>query len=513
MLSRVSGMLRDIFLAFSFGTHESLAAFFVAFRLTHLARRLFGEGALQSAFVPLFEELRAEDPQKSYLFFRDLSALWALLLTGISIIGMVGLWFLPHVVDLPFGMGEVCWLMLIMMPSLLPICLFGLNISFLQCQRRYFTASVAPVFFNFVLIGTAWLLRGQNPIACMPMVSGAIVVACTAQWFVSFVPVLGYGRQFLGRSLFSSVQLLSCDVKRLWRPLSLGLIGIGASQINNAVDAVFARIADAEGPAQLWFSIRFQQLPLALFGIALSSAILPPLSRAIQTKDTEKYLRFLEFGVRQVVALLTPCMLAFFILGVAMINCIYGHGGFHAQSVVATAGCLHGYALALVPMGLIVVLAPAWYAQKNYRVPIQGACLSLVLNLVFNSIMVFGFGWKAVSVAIATSISSWANAFYLYSKLSKKVGPLLSPCGVAHCRKSVIVSCLAGGITWLGLQYFGESSLFFCYGDVPQIPTGLVSQLLHLCIPSACFVGVFVLLAYLWRADDIFVFVKKRQSW
>jgi putative peptidoglycan lipid II flippase len=501
-------MLRDIILAFSFGTHESLAAFFVAFRLTHLMRRLFGEGALQSAFVPLFEELRAEDSGRSYRFFRDLSALWIVLLTLISGVGMALLWVLPQFFALPFGMAEVCWLMLVMMPSLLPVCLFGLNISFLQCQRRYFTSSVAPVFFNIVLIIAAWILRGQDPGASMLFVAGSVVVACFAQWLVSFIPVLSYGRQFLGASLLKSVQLFSADVKRLWKPLSLGLLGIGASQINNAIDAVFARISDAEGPAQLWFAIRFQQLPLALVGIALSSAILPPLSRAFQTQDSEKYLRFLGFGIRQVIALLTPCTMAFLVLGVSMINCIYGHGGFHSQSVIATAGCLHGYALALIPMGIILVLAPAWYAQKNYLVPLRGACISLVLNLVLNSLMVFGFGWKAMSVAIATSISSWVNAWYLYSRLTAKIGPIFSSSGVVQCCKSVATASVAACVPWAGLQYFGESSVFFSCGTL-DLPSDLLSQLVHLIVPSLAFVCVFVVCAVLFRAEDLFVFLRK----
>jgi putative peptidoglycan lipid II flippase len=157
VLSRISGMLRDIVLAFCFGTNEALAAFFVAFRLAHLARRLFGEGALQSAFIPLFEEIRKEDHVQGCRFFRDLSVLWAILLTVLCGLCATTLFMWRLFLSPEGGAAEILMLTTIMLPTLIPTCLFGLNISFLQCQKQYFTAAVAPVFFNVVFMGAAIL--------------------------------------------------------------------------------------------------------------------------------------------------------------------------------------------------------------------------------------------------------------------------------------------------------------------------------------------------------------------
>lgn len=514
MLSRISGMFRDITLAFCFGTHEALAAFFVAFRLANLARRLFGEGAFQAAFIPLFEEVRKESQERAYRFFRDISLLWCCLLSLLCLVSMSGLAAFLHYVPIGQGSAEILGLMIVIVPSILPTCLFGLNISFLQCHKQYFAAGAAPIFFNIVIIVSAFSLCRYTPQNIMPLLSCGIVVACIAQWYASFLPVLRQCKAILRDRLFSNINLYSSDIKRLWRPLTLGLLGIGASQINNAVDAIFARAADLQGPAQLWFAVRFQQLPLALFGIAISGAILPPLSRAIHANDEKKYRSFLEYGLRQVIALLVPCTGVLFVLGMAMINCIYGHGGFHTDSIVSTTGCLHGYALALVPMGLIVVLAPAFYAKGNYTIPMRGACISLLLNAVLNSIMVFGLGWGSISVTVATSISSWVNALYLYSQLQKELGPLLSPAGRTSCLKTVFAAVVSSALVFATITIWTFPPVFFRLWTASGnfIPHTLFAQLLHLCAPLSLFALCLFVCARFFRAQDILSLLKRGED-
>ena len=505
MLSRFSGMLRDIILAFCFGTHEALAAFFVAYRLAHLARRLFGEGTLQAAFIPLFEETRKSNHVRGCAFFRDVSILWTLLLITACSLCWAGFSLWRYFLAPDGGTAEILSLAIVMLPALIPICLFGLNISFLQCQKQYFVAGAAPVFFNIVLIASAILLSGHNPREVMPLLSIGVIIACFAQWLVSFLPVFQQCKTALGQQLFRGIALWSPEIKRLWNPLMLGLLGIGASQVNNAIDALFARAADAEGPAQLWFSIRFQQLPLALFGIAVANAVLPPLSRAIQAKDTAKYRQFLEYGVRTVLAFLAPCTGLLIVCGMAMINCIYGHGDFQAHSVITTAGCLQGYALALIPMGLIPVLAPAFYARGNYTIPMRGACLSLLLNTLFNTILVFGFGWKAISVTVATSLSAWINAAYLYLSLRKEAGPFLSREGLFSCLRTCAVSAVVSALVFAAAYFWFIPPVFFHVIEPTEtaLPRSVLQQIIHLVVPGGLFGIALLLLAKMFGAEDI----------
>lgn len=494
--------------AFAFGTHEAIAAFFVAFRLAHLTRRLFGEGSLQAAFVPLFEEIRQEGMEKSCRFFRDLYAVWVLVLSLVCSLSMAGLIALKQYVQLDHSIQEIVDLAVIIIPSLLPICLFGLNISFLQCQKQYFAAGVAPIFFNIVLIITTLFLQSYTPAVAMPLCAFAVILACVAQWAASFIPVYQQCKVSLGKELFKQIQLFSPMVKRIWKPICLGLVGIGASQINNAVDLIFARIADPEGPAQLWYAVRFQQLPLALFGIALSGAILPPLSRAIQTGNQEQYRIFLDYAIRKVIAFLAPCTGALLVLGMAIIHGMYGHGGFSLHAVVMTTGCLHGYALSLIPMGLIIIFANGFYAKKNYTIPMRGAYISLCSNLLFNTIMVYGFGWKAISVCIATSISSWLNALYLYWKLQKDAFSPLSAAGRLSSLKTVGAVLASSVLSYIAISlFFSPPILFTAFASSVSLPVNFIDKMIYIIYPGVFFCISLFAFAVLFRADDLLAMV------
>ena len=513
-LSRVSGLVRDMVLAYAFGTNEAIAALFVAFRLSHVCRRLFGEGALQSAFIPVFEELRNETPQRAFSFFRDLSVLLTLFLIAFVTLTMVGLGLSFSFIDWSPGNKEIVFLMIILMPSLIPICLFGINSALLQCQKHYFTAGIAPAFFNIIITVGALLLQGFTPTNAMPYLAISIVIACAAQWFVSFLPAIRHLKNHLGFRVFASLHLFSKDIKRLGRPLALGLLGVGASQINNAVDSLFGRYADVEGPAQLWYGLRLMQLPLALFGIAISGALLPPLSRAVQAGKKEEYLGFLNFALRRVSALLIPCTVILIALGTPLMNLIYGRGDFQAHSIYTSTSCLHGYALGLLPMGFIIVLAPAFYAHKDFRTPTIGAIISLVANLLLNVIMVFLLNWKAVSVALATSISSWMNVLFLFAYLEIHTGHIFNEQGLKESFKVVAISLAAAVITFLSQYFFMIPASFFTLftNNADQLPTTTYDQSIAFAIPMFIFIGCLALFAKITHAEDLISLFRRQKK-
>lgn len=417
LLSRISGMFRDISMAYVFGAEGGIAAFMLAFRLAHLLRRLFGEGALQSAFIPLFETIRHQDEKRAFTFFKNLSLLMSgVLITLIFIFGgAIG--FVDHIHLFSESNQEVLFLTSLMLPSLLFICLFGLNASLLQCEKNYFIPAAAPIAFNLiwigVVIGIGWF-QPDDPISVLAI---GVIFACCVQWLVTLPKTLSL---LNNRVLSSNEQKQSNepnDLLKLARPLFLGIIGVGASQINNAVDSIFARYAELAGPAYLWYSIRLQQLPLALFGIAIAGAVLPPLSRAFKSKDWSSYNKYLHFGLMNTLALMIPISALIFCMGDTAVNLVYGRGDFDRSAVYETSRCLWAYGMGLIPMSLVLVLAPACYAQNNYSLPTVASISSLVMNLVLNSVFIFGLGWGAVSVAIATSASAWVNLWIVSRQL------------------------------------------------------------------------------------------------
>lgn len=419
MLSRLTGVVRDMTMAYTFGTHSSVAAFFVAFRLAHLFRRILGEGALQAAFIPKFEELRNDSPSRACQFFSDLYGTVSLALIFIIILSICGLGSLLTLFDFSAGNREIVTLTLMMIPSLLFICLFGLNSSILQCEKNYFIPSVAPVFFNLTWISGTLLIAMFDPDSPMYWLAGVIIFACFSQWLITLPKTLSILKKYGFKKPWENFSLTSRDLRLIAKPLFLGVIGVAAAQVNNALDGIFARYADSEGPALLWYAIRIQQVPIGLFAIAFSGALLPPLSRAIKAKDSAKFRHLLKFSIKKCLWVMIPCSLLILLFGRLGIELVYGRGQFDTEAIYRTAQCLYAYTLGLIPMALVLVIAPAFYSQNNYAVPTGASIFSVSLNIGLNALLVMGMGLGAVSVAIATSISAWANFLILAGMLVK----------------------------------------------------------------------------------------------
>ncbi|MGZ3732939.1 MAG: murein biosynthesis integral membrane protein MurJ, partial [Parachlamydiaceae bacterium] len=204
-------------------------------------------------------------------------------------------------------------------------------------------------------------------------------------------------------------------------PFLLGMIGVGAAQINSALDAVFANFAESSGPAYLWYAIRLQQLPLALFGIALSGALLPPLTRSIVAEDVSKSHLLLSEAIKRSLFLIVPVTALIFLVGRLSIDFLYGYGDFSAKSIDGTKNCLFGYGLGLIPMTLVLVLAPLFYAKQHYRIPSICSVASVVINMGLNALFVLVFNWGAFSIALGTSFSAWINMGLLVAFMDKSM--------------------------------------------------------------------------------------------
>lgn len=419
LLSRATGMLRDMTMAAAFGSHPSVAAFMTGFRLSHLLRRFFGEGALHTAFVPHFEKIRQENPSKAAHFFLDLLLSLCCFLGGLIILstGALGAWL--YWGEPSAETYEVVFLTLLMLPSLFFICLFGLQASLSQCEGEYFIPGVAPVAFNLVWSATVCSLFYWDASTAMPYLALSVVFSCFIQCLLMFPSTYRYLSSHLSKNAWKSVRLYSPELKAMLGPLCLALTGIAALQINSGLDYVFGRIADPSGPAYLWFAQRIQQAPVGLFGIALSTALLPPLSRAVKQGSLENYRLFLLFSLRKTLTLMIPLSCALIVGALASINLVFGRGSFSEESLIETTFCLWGYGLGLLPQVLILILAPAFYARHQYSVPALAATCSVIINILLNGFFVWGLDWGAYSVSLATTVSSWVNMLLLLYFLNR----------------------------------------------------------------------------------------------
>lgn len=483
LLSRVTGLLRDVAMAFSFGTTPSIAALMIAFRFSHLFRRLLGEGALQTAFIPKFEEIRKDEENEALKFFCDLTVTLSLFLILLIILIISGICIAYSYSSDP-SVKEILKLTAILMPSLLFICLYGLNSGLLQCHRKYFLAGVSPVAFNILWITGALTLAGLSSEDAVTPLAGFIVLACAAQWLMTLPSTLSILKN---QGSFPNIKhLLTPQLKAMLLPLLMSIGGVAATQVNSAIDPLFARYADKAGPAYLWYAIRMELFPLSLFGVALANALLPPLSRAAKKGESGLFSHFLNLSLSRSMLFMIPMVGAYFIAGDSCINLVFGHGDFGNNSVIATTTCLWGYAFGLVPAAMVLILAPAFYALNDYRTPMLTTLVAVLINLSLNSYFVLSLGMGASAVALATSISSWINCTILATLLYQKLQ--LNTLGSTALRTSFATATGMLLVVFLDQEFFnGNGLLMVLQGKEPLLSHHFGEQLLKFLAEAALF--------------------------
>ena len=491
-LSRIGGLSREMLTAYFLGTSPALGAFLVAFRFAHLMRRIFAEGSLVNGFIPHFESIRAESPPRAAAFFRDLLFSTACVLGTLVLLiegALFGCW---KWMDLSEGTRQIVLLTMLILPGLPFLCLSALCSGLVQCWGRFFLTGLSPILFNMAWIGALLWHRGSHALETTICLACAISVSFVMQWLLLMPGVFACLKGLLPARQWLSCSLFSRDLRQLLSSIALSIVGVSAMQINSFLDMLFARAASLEGPAYLSYAIRLQQLPLALFGIAISSALLPPLSRAFKEGQFDTYRSLLSFALLRAFSFTLPCMLGMFLLGEGGIRLIYERGSFDAASSWHTTTCLWSYAAGLIPMSFVLLLSPAFYAAKDFATPTIASLLSIGLNVVLNALLIFYFHLGAESVALATSASCFFNLWWLTRKLSLRVGNIFSPLAAPLGKIAV---CGAGAAL-----LSGSLGLFF----VPD------SQLLRFATLAAAFIGLFILLAKWLKSEEILGLLRKK---
>ena len=491
-ISRITGLLRDVSLAYAFGTSAKIAALMVAFRLSNFFRRMLGEGSLQAAFIPQFESLKAVDPNRAIEFFCELKKLLSFVLIAVVTVSVLLFFSLANFFNLKEQFNsewnEVFSLTTFLMPSLFFISLYGLNSALLQCEKFYFIPSVAPVAFNLMWVIGVFCVMHFPVEQAITYLTGFIVLACAGQWLIT-IPKTRLILLQHQKTKKTCNSFFSVDIKKLIPPLFMSILGIASTQINSTLDPFFAIYANSSGPAYLWYAIRLEQLPLSLFGIALSSALLPPLSRAIKNNQIEKYKVFLETSLRKTLVFIIPIAFSYFIIGDSFICLLFGRGDFDVESVIDTTKCLWGYTFGLIPSSLILILAPGFYSLKSYRTPMILTIISVILNILLNSFFVFYLKMGAEAIAFATAISAWFNCFFLIRALKIEVGVFFTRKTWIILFATVVLSFAGSVLSCIAeLSFFGQATALEIYKEeIPNFPIRFSFQLLRLLIQAISF--------------------------
>ncbi|GAB4360328.1 MAG: murein biosynthesis integral membrane protein MurJ [Oricola sp.] len=448
--SRVLGFVREAMIAAVLGAGPVADAFYAALRFPNLFRRLFAEGAFNSAFVPIFaKEVEANGEESAAQFAGEVFSVLAVVLAALTALALVFMPFLaatviaPAFQDTPDKFDLTVLLARIMFPYLAAMSLVAMLSGVLNSFRRYFLAALAPVLLNVALIGVLLIAlnTGRDDRATGVALAIGVVVAGLLQ-----LGLLIYGMVRLGFRFSPKRPRLTPQVKRLLRLAAPAALTGGIVQINLVIGQIIASQQDG-AIALLNYADRIYQLPLGVIGIAIGVVLLPELARALGSGEQKTALtlqnRSLEFGL----GLTVPAAVALALTPVPFIAVIYERGAFLPETTQAAAAALAAFAIGLPSFVLIKVLQPAYFAREDMKTPMWFSLVSLIVNAGGSLAMFPYFGH--VGIAAATSLAGWANAALLGWTLWHRGHFRPSPDTLKRTLL-VLVSAAAMGIVLLG---------------------------------------------------------------
>ena len=495
MASRILGLVRDQVFAAFFGAGLLYDAFLTAFRIPNLLRDLFAEGALSAAFVTTFTQVQqVKGEQAAFRLSNLVATALVLLLSLICIIGWV---FAPSIVyllapgffEVPGKADLTIHLTRIMIPFLLLIALAAKAMGILNARDNFAVPAIAPVFFNLgsILAGlflgyTVGGFLGLSPIEGMAfgtLVGGFLQFA--VQW------------PSLRRAGFRYRPMLSFTdpgVRQIMRLMGPAIIGTAAVQINVFVNTNFASaIIDAatgavlNGPVSwLSYAFRFMQFPIGVFGVAIATATLPPLSRSTTNPNHDEFRRTLAHSLALVFLLCIPSAVGLTVMGRPIVALVFEHGKFTAFDTVQTANALAAYAIGLTGYAAIKVLSPAFYALNDARTPMLVSLGSIGVNYAMNSLLVSRFGH--VGLAFSTSSVALVNFLLLALLMRRRIQRLEGRRLGSTVARILAASLLMAAAAWLVSELAATLPMRGLVLHLAQVTGGITSA--ALAFYSAC---------------------------
>jgi len=425
MVSRVLGLARDLVFAFCFGAGSLMDCFQTAFRIPNMLRDLFAEGALSTAFVTVFVRRRAREGDASArLLARLVVTFQVLLLAGVVVMGIL---FAPRMVRIiapGFSDSKLeltATLTRILFPFILFLGMAALAMGVLNSHGRFGLPASASSFFNLgsivVGLGLALIYDPQfGPTAIVCMAIGALTGGFL-QWFIQ-VPAL----RALGYRFQPAWDLHDSGLREIGRLMAPTLVGLSAVQINVMINTIFASHMGDGAVSWLAYAFRIIQLPIGLFGVAISMVALPSLAVEAMNADKEPFRMRVERALRLNAALCIPAACGLAILSRPLVSALFERGRFDAEDTATTAGILCAYALGLVGYASVKVLVAAFYALNRTTVPMVVSLASIAATVLLNWFFVYKLRYGAAGLALATSLSALGSAGILWSVLTGLVG-------------------------------------------------------------------------------------------
>jgi putative peptidoglycan lipid II flippase len=441
-------------LARYFGASAETDAFFVAFKIPNFMRRLFAEGSFSLAFVPVLSEVRATGDQRA---LKDLVDHVTGTLAGILlVVTAIGVLAAPAVLAIfapgwliderpEFGMSAD--MLRITFPYILLISLTALAGGILNTFDRFLVPALTPALLNISLIAAAVLLSSRMDVPVKALAWG-VLFAGFAQFLVQAPALLRLGLMPRPRWGWRHP-----GVRRILKLMIPTLVGSSVAQINLLLDAVIATFLISGSVSWLYYSDRLLEFPLGVFGVALSTVILPNLSRKFARQDPHAFSATLDWALRLALIITLPAALGLAMLSSPILITLFQYDAFQLSDVEMSSLSLSAYAAGLPAFIAVKVLAPGFYARQDTRTPVKIAIIAMVSNMGLNLIFVgvflaMAFKGPHTGLALASSAAAYINAGLLYRGLRKQ-GAYQPEAGWARVNFAVLLGCAAmAAVIW-----------------------------------------------------------------
>ena len=411
VLSRVTGLLRDILIFAALGASAWSSAFIVGFTIPNLFRRLFGEGALSSAFIPIFSTIiERKSVQSALAFFSHFIVRWTFLLSLLAAA-------LVFLVQLFLSMNPLSerWLLSLrifqwLMPYMIFVCLAAIFSGALNSIGRFFSASFAPVLFNVVLIGAilVGIIRGSDESVIIVWLCGGVLLGGLVQLLLPLMDLKKQGwkpnRTHEAAEFSESFQ----SFRSLFFP---SLLGAAVLQINILVSRLLANTLDDTAVSFLYVSSRMMELPLGVFTIAVVTVFFPVMSRTFESSTLESFAKVILKGMRFILIIVIPAALGLSILSKEILIVLFEWGSFGLSDVYATVHILIIYSIALPFYSITTYAVRCFYAGKNIKLPVRLSIWFLILNTVFS--LLFIDVWGVYGLAFANLLSAILHTLFI----------------------------------------------------------------------------------------------------
>lgn len=447
LVSRLTGFMRDALIAGILGVCGLTDAFFVAFKLPNFFRRFFAEGAFNAAFVPLFSGiLLSSGPTAARLYGEKI---FALLLFSLTAFVVLFEQFMPWIVFLfapgfeskPEVFNLAVFLARITFPYILFISLASLLSGILNSTGKFAAPAGTPIILNLTMIiallmvGFEWILPGTG-LAWAVFLAGVLQLG----W-------LWISCHFQGMSIRLTLPQLTPDTKTLIRLGIPGAISAGVIQVNLFMDMIFASWLPTGSVSYLFYADRLNQLPLGVIGIAVSTALLPELSKSIKAENYTEAHRTQNRALEFALAITLPAAFGLIILGGPLVSLLFERGAFTSQDALFTGYTLSAFSIGLPAYVLVKILSTQFFARQDTKTPMKVAIAAVVLNFILNCILIGPMSY--VGLALSTALSAWFNAATLGVLLFSKEWLVFDERMKNVLPKLVISSLFMGGFCFI----------------------------------------------------------------